>query len=103
MTRPVGNRSPSAKEWRLNLYLSEHDPDTTARIILDTGDNVLESCAEARRNPYDRDVPEIGDELAAGRALIALGRELVRAAAGDIKAMGAPEATPPTPLWTSRE
>ncbi|GED87939.1 dsRBD fold-containing protein [Streptomyces sp. NPDC056112] len=103
MTRPVGIRPPSVKEWRLNLYLSEHDPDTTARIVLDTGDNVLETRAEARRNPYDMAVPEIGDELAAGRALIALGRELLRAAAGDIDAVGAPEATPPVPLWTSRE
>ncbi|MEV5005202.1 dsRBD fold-containing protein [Streptomyces sp. NPDC055692] len=103
MTRPAGSRPPSVKEWRLNLYLSEHDPDTTARIVLDTGDNVLETRAEARRNPYDMAVPEIGDELAAGRALIALGRELLRAAAGDIDAVGAPEATPPVPLWTSRE
>lgn len=103
MTRPVDSRPPSVKEWRLNLYLSEHDPDTTARIVLDTGDNVLESCAEARRNPYDSAVPDIGDELAAGRALISLGRELLRAAAGDIEAMGAPEATPPVPLWSPRE
>ncbi|MFF8943887.1 dsRBD fold-containing protein [Streptomyces sp. NPDC014864] len=103
MTRTDGSRPASVKEWRLNLYLSEHDPDTTARIILDTGDNVLESRAEARRNPYDRAVPEIGDELAAGRALIALGRRLLRAAAGDIKAVGAPEATPPMPLWSPRE
>ncbi|MEU7379349.1 MULTISPECIES: dsRBD fold-containing protein [unclassified Streptomyces] len=103
MTRPVGSRPPSVKEWRLSLYLSEHDPDTTARIVLDTGDNVMETRAEARRNPYDMAVPEIGDELAAGRALIALGRELLRAAAGDIDAVGAPEATPPAPLWTSRE
>ncbi|MFK4147772.1 dsRBD fold-containing protein [Streptomyces sp. NPDC004065] len=103
MTRPVANRPPTAKEWRLNLYLSEHDPDTTARIVLDTGDNVLETCAEARRNPYDPDVPEIGDELAAGRALIALGQNLLRAAAGDMKAVGASEATPPAPLWSPRE
>ncbi|EFF90191.1 MULTISPECIES: dsRBD fold-containing protein [Streptomyces] len=103
MTRPADSRPPSVREWRLNLYLSEHDPDTTARIVLDTGDNVLESCAEARRNPYDPAVPEIGDELAAGRALIALGRDLLRAAAGDIEAVGAPEATPPVPLWSPRE
>ena len=103
MTRPVSSRARSVKEWRLNLYLSEHDPDTTARIVLDTGDNVLESHAEARRNPYDRDVPEIGDELAAGRALIAMGRLLVRAANGDMKAMGAAEETAPAGLWQPQE
>ncbi|MFH8774550.1 dsRBD fold-containing protein [Streptomyces sp. NPDC085866] len=102
MTRPVSNRPPSVKEWRLNLYLSEHDPDTTARIILDTGDNVLESHAEARRSPYDTAVPEIGDELAAGRALIAMGRLLLRAAAGDMKEMGAIEIDTPAPLWPTQ-
>ncbi|MEU6481823.1 dsRBD fold-containing protein [Streptomyces sp. NPDC047017] len=103
MTRPVESRPWAVKEWRLNLYLSEHDPDTTARIVLDTGDNVLETCAEARRSPHDPTVPDIGDELAAGRALIALGRELVRAAQGDIRAVGAPEADPPVPLWPPQE
>lgn len=103
MTRADGSRPPSAKEWTLRLYLSEHDPDTTARVVLDTGDNLLESRAEAHRNPYDRAVPEIGDELAAGRALILLGRQLMRAAAGDIRAVGAPESAPPIPLWFPRE
>ncbi|MEV7241109.1 MULTISPECIES: dsRBD fold-containing protein [unclassified Streptomyces] len=103
MTRPLSSRPPSVKEWRLNLYLSEHDPDTTARIVLDTGDNVLESRAEARRNPYDTAVPDIGDELAAGRALIAMGRVLLRAAAGDMKEMGATDREAPAPLWLSRE
>lgn len=103
MTRPMSSHPPAIKEWRLNLYLSEHDPDTTARIVLDTGDNVLESHAEARRNPYDPDVPEIGDELAAGRALIAMGRILLRAANGDIKAVGAADTEDATPLWLTRE
>ncbi|MER6124958.1 dsRBD fold-containing protein [Streptomyces sp. NPDC001795] len=103
MTHAAGSRPPAIKEWRLNLYLSEHDPATTARIVLDTGENVLESRAEAHRNPYDTAVPEIGDELAAGRALIALGRQLLLAAAGDIRAVGASEEPTPVPLWTPRE
>lgn len=104
MTTPSrSSPPPSVKEWRLNLYLSEHDPDTTARIVLDTGDNILESHAEARRSPYDRAVPDIGDELAAGRALIAMGHLLMRAAQGDIKAMGAPETSAPVGLWETQE
>ncbi|MEV7690508.1 dsRBD fold-containing protein [Streptomyces bungoensis] len=103
MTRPMSGRPPSVKEWRLELYLSEHDPDTTARIVLDTGDNILESRAEARRSPYDMAVPEIGDELAAGRALIAMGRLLLRAANGDMKALGATETETPAPLWQPAE
>ncbi|MFG2637440.1 dsRBD fold-containing protein [Streptomyces sp. NPDC048362] len=103
MTRPVRSRPPAVKEWRLNLYLSERDPDTTARIVLDTGDNVLESCAEARRSPYDPARPDIGDELAAGRALIAMGRMLLRAADGDLRTTGAAEEEGPSPLWLTRE
>ncbi|MCW7943057.1 hypothetical protein AAW14_13680 [Streptomyces hygroscopicus] len=103
MTRATGDRPPCGKEWRLSLYLSEHDPATTARVVLDTGDNVLESCAEAHRSPYDEAVPEIGDELAAGRALISLGRELLRSAEGDIAAVGAAEEPAPAPLWPAQE
>lgn len=103
MSRPASSRPVSGKEWRLNLYLSEHDPDTTARIVLDTGDNVLESHAEARRNPRDTDIPEIGDELAAGRALIAMGRLLLNAAEGDIKAACPPDEAAPAPLWQPLE
>jgi hypothetical protein len=103
MTSAAGRRLPSAKEWSLRLYLSEHDPDTTARIVLDTGDSLVECCAEAHRSPYDEAVPEIGDELAAGRALISLGRRLLRSAAGGITETGAPQATTPAPLWLPRE
>ena len=103
MTTAAGSRPPSAKEWTLRLYLSEHDPDTTARVVLNTGDNVLESRAEAHRNPYDTVVPEIGDELAVGRALVALGQQLLRAAAGDIRDVGALEEPSPAPLWSPRE
>ncbi|MGW3496178.1 DUF1876 domain-containing protein [Streptomyces sp. NPDC001020] len=103
MTRATGSRPPSAKEWTLRLYLSEHDPDTTARVVLDTGDNVLESRAAAHRNPDDTAVPEIGDELAVGRALVALGRQLLQTAAGDIKAVGAVDEPSPAPLWSARE
>jgi hypothetical protein len=39
----------------------------------------------ARLNPADRDMPEIGDELAVARALSDLGHQLLEAAAGDIE------------------
>jgi Rv2632c-like len=42
----------------------------------------------ARRHPADPDVPEIGDELAVGRAFIELGERLVHAASEDIAALG---------------
>jgi len=44
----------------------------------------------ARRKPADRDVPEIGDELAAARPLSELGHHLLSAAAEDIEAIPMP-------------
>ncbi|MGE0137197.1 MAG: dsRBD fold-containing protein, partial [Ilumatobacteraceae bacterium] len=39
----------------------------------------------AKRNPDDRDVPVIGEELAAARALIRLAHQLLGAAEDDIE------------------
>jgi hypothetical protein len=76
-------------EWKIRLYLYEHDEDTTvARVVLDTGSNVLHGEGMARRNPIDPSVPEIGDELAAGRALEDLAGQLKGAASTDIAALG---------------
>ena len=44
----------------------------------------------AHCNPADADVPEIGDELAAGRAMDELARQLLRTAERDIESTGAP-------------
>ncbi|GAA0463395.1 MULTISPECIES: dsRBD fold-containing protein [Streptomyces] len=79
----------AVKEWKLRLYLYETGPKTTAWVVLDTGDNVLEERARAHRNPHDVAVPEIGDELAAGRALVALGQQLIDCATTDVEGVGA--------------
>ncbi len=80
---------PVAKEWRLHLYLSEEGMATKARVVLETGDKVVNGHAEAHRNPHDPSVPEIGDELAAGRALADLGQQLIHMAAIDVGALAA--------------
>lgn len=74
--------------WRAQVYLFEHDSMTQARVELDTGANTLTGEGLARRHPADPEVPEIGDELAVGRALIELGERLVHAASEDIAALG---------------
>lgn len=74
-------------EWRAHVHLFEHDSMTQARVVIDTGANKLTSEGLARRHPVDPEVPEIGDELAVGRALIELGERLVRAAGEDIAAL----------------
>lgn len=77
-------------EWTAHVHLFEHDAATQARVTLETGANRLIGEGLAKRNPADPDVPEIGDELAAGRALIELGERLVRAAGEDIAALARP-------------
>ncbi len=75
-------------EWTARVYLYEQDDTTQARVSLDTGANVLSGEGLARRRPTDPLVPEIGDELAVGRAFVELGQRLIAAAAEDITALG---------------
>ncbi|GAA2740703.1 dsRBD fold-containing protein [Kitasatospora cinereorecta] len=65
------------KTWTLRVDLFEEGDVTKVHAVLDTGDNRLESHTEAHRNPHDPPVPEIGDEYAAGRALVDLGDQLL--------------------------
>ncbi|MEV7119210.1 dsRBD fold-containing protein [Kitasatospora griseola] len=46
-------------------------------------DRRLEGRTESHRNPHDRQVPEFGDEYAAGRALVELGRRLIGSGRAD--------------------
>jgi hypothetical protein len=70
---------PHTTEWQVRLSLTETGDLTRAHAVLDTGANVLETDAEARRSPLDPADPAIGDELAVGRALLDLGHRLVHA------------------------
>jgi len=74
-------------EWKLSLHLDEHDGKTRATVRLHTRDTELAGIGTAYRNPRDADVPEIGDELAAARALSDLAHKLLDAAASDIEAI----------------
>ncbi|WP_406723823.1 DUF1876 domain-containing protein [Streptomyces sp. GD-15H] len=76
-------------EWKVRLYLFEEGGTTKARAVVDTGTTVLTGRGAAHRNPADREVPEIGDELAAGRAMQDLGRQLVEIAERDVEGTGA--------------
>ncbi|MFC6084571.1 DUF1876 domain-containing protein [Sphaerisporangium aureirubrum] len=76
-----------AKEWVVEIHITEDDNDdrTVARAVLITEEGRRhESLGHARRNPVDRPVPEIGDELAAGRALSDLSAKLTGDAAEDV-------------------
>ena len=82
MSTPTG---PVSKSWSVQIDLGEHDGMTRAVARLHTSDRrSLTGTGAARLNPADRDVPEIGDELAAARALSELAHALLEAAADDI-------------------
>lgn len=76
-------------EWKVDIQLVEEDHIThaTARLHTDTGTEPLVGFGTARCNPIDRDVPEIGDELASARALSDLAHRLLDASVADIEAM----------------
>lgn len=75
-------------EWKVRLHLFEDDDGTTkAHVVLDTGTTALTGHGTAHRHPADTNVPEIGDELAAGRAMVDLAHQLLETAARDVQGM----------------
>jgi Domain of unknown function (DUF1876) len=78
----------TTKTWHVDIYIGEHEGQTHAEARLRPSEDVtLTATGTARLNPVDRDVPEIGDELAAARALADLAHRLLHAAAEDIEAI----------------
>jgi hypothetical protein len=69
-------------------YGSAEDRVSTAHARLTTpAGTTLEGFGRARRNPMDREVPEIGEELAAARALRDLADRLLNATSDDLSAV----------------
>ena len=76
------------KTWHVDVMIGERDGQTHAEARLHTDETeTLTGTGTARLNPDDRDVPEIGDELAVARALSDLAHRLLHAAAEDIEAV----------------
>jgi hypothetical protein len=74
------------KTWTVQVDIDEHDDRTRAVARLRTdGDRPLDGTGLARLNPADRNVAQIGDELAVARALSELSHRLLDAAARDIE------------------
>ena len=76
----------AAKTWNAHIVIGEHDDGSTyAEARLVPQDQVtLVGVGTARLNPNDRNVPEIGDEVAAARALADLAHRLLNTAVEDI-------------------
>lgn len=74
--------------WSVTVDIGEHDGHTRAVAHLHTRDSrQLAGVGFARLAPSDRDVPEIGAELATARALGDLGRRLLAVATEDVEAV----------------
>jgi Domain of unknown function (DUF1876)/Domain of unknown function (DUF1918) len=77
--------SGHVRTWRVEVQIFESGDDTSARAVLVAETPTrLEARGRAHRNPGDESVPEIGDEVAAARALRRLADQLLSTAAADI-------------------
>lgn len=84
-TGKAGSEEATATTWWVEILMNEVEGDTRALAHLHGArEHVLTGTGMARLNPHDRDVPEIGAELAAARALLQLAEQLLRTAATDI-------------------
>ena len=80
-----------AKQWTVQIFISEDGDETHARAVLTTRDtSTVTGRGVARKNPVDRSIPEIGDELAASRALEDLAIRLHDVASDDIVELAGP-------------
>ena len=79
------------KRWDVGIYINEDGANTVARAVLfiDAEERAA-GHGRARRNPMDPEVPEIGDELAASRALADLAGRLRSVAQDDIDSLTSP-------------
>ena len=76
------------RTWTVEIVISEHEDERLTHAEARLHSVVREPLrgeGEARRSPQDREVPEIGDELATARALADLAYKLLDVTAGDIE------------------
>lgn len=76
------------RTWKVEIQLFETEDETTAHAVLRSGmAPPLRGDGHAERHPGEPAVPEIGDEVAVGRALHRLGDLLLGSASGDLAAV----------------
>ena len=75
----------TADSWPVEISLREDDRVTRAEARLTRDGPGMVGSGLARRNPDDREVTQIGEEIAAARALSDLAHQLLSYAAGQIE------------------
>jgi hypothetical protein len=71
---------PEPHEWTVTITFSTDDDRTRADALLFGAPDDLEGWGRAKRNPDDPELPAIGHELAASRALTDLAHHLLERA-----------------------
>jgi hypothetical protein len=71
--------------WTVGIVFTEDGDHTRADALLQAGERNFSGWGRARRNPADPNVPVIGEELAAARALGDLAHRLLHEAADAIE------------------
>ena len=66
--------------WTVTIAFTDDGDKTRADAILAGGPDDLRGWGRAKRNPHDPDLPAVGEEIAAARALHDLAHHLVERA-----------------------
>jgi Domain of unknown function (DUF1876) len=75
-----------SNKWHVDIEFSEDDVHTHASAHAKLrDDSTMTTTGDAYRNPKDDSQPMVGEEIAAARALIALGTELLHEASSRIE------------------
>ncbi len=72
------------KDITIDLHIDEDDTTTTVTAVLDLRGDHFEARGRSRRNPTDKPMPVIGEELAIARALQTLTSEVMEGAQAKI-------------------
>ena len=85
-TIPPSSGEPDAPgTWAVQIHFTEDESRTRADARMNARGISWHAWGRSRRNPADPDVPEVGEELAAARALFELSHQLVDAAAHGVE------------------
>lgn len=85
-TTQPGPPAPAMTRWTVAINFDEDPDQTTATAVLRTpAGQELRGLGHARRNPHDRPMPRIGEEVAGARAMSNLAHELLEYAAREIE------------------
>jgi hypothetical protein len=85
LMRQEGALMSEKRVWGVEIVFTEDDDRTQADAMLRISEHEFHGWGRAKRNPVDPDVPRIGEELAAARALSDLSHQLIHAAAAAVE------------------